>query len=546
MRFDICSNKDRIGITQEILSVFSRHHWNLARVEMHLYHTFVQFDEPISQNQLRQALEGIENITDVIEIDLLPGERRSQHLDAVLSTLQDPILDIDCQGNILLANRAASALFSDPESRDSSHVALDKTNPLHPVSLSRFIDQPIESLLTPTPQTIEITCAGQSFLANSTPVFSHNGNEKTVTGAVLLLQSLGRLGKQISAVQQPKDNSSSLIGSSDTLLRLLKNCHRFSHLDMPVLIQGETGTGKELLARILHQGGSRSDAPFMAINCAALPENLLESELFGYVAGAFSGAKRNGKPGLFELAEGGSIFLDEIGEMSPYLQAKLLRFLQDYSFRRIGGEKEISVNVRIISATHRDLQSMSKEAGFREDLYYRLNVLNLNVPALRERKSDIQVLSQHFIKQAAEQTQPIANRSRQRPPILSQPALHKLMQYHWPGNIRELQNVLFRSVAMSDEPILEPEHISLQLHSHKYTFNKEQSLLEDFAPQDTLDHILPFDMTKISHWEHARDMFEQHLLNSLYPHYPSSRKLAKRLAVSHNTIALKLKKYKIT
>lgn len=507
MRFDIRSNKDRVGITQEILSVFAQKNWNLVAVEMHLYHTLVQFDENISTVEIARELEGIENITGVFEVDLLPGERRSQHLDAVLSMLQDPILDINLEGKVLLANSAAAALLN-----------TDKDN-LANLAFSDYIDRPLDALLPTSPTTIDLNCAGQSFLVDITPVFSYNKGKQSVSGAVLQLQSLRRLGQQISAVTHtPSDNTISLIGSSKTTQELIKNTQRFSQLDMPVLIQGETGTGKELLAHMLHEHGSRAESPFMAINCAALPENLLESELFGYAPGAFSGAQKNGKPGLFELADGGSIFLDEIGEMSPYLQAKLLRFLQEYSFRRIGGEKEISVNVRVISATHRDLLAMADDKSFRDDLFYRLNVLNLQVPPLRDRRSDIPALCKHFIVRASEQT----NRSV---PQLSEAAMDILMSYHWPGNIRELQNILFRTVAMSDDDILDTQHIPLNstIENHETT-----TMLNTFET-----------------WNEAQTNFEKNLLADLYPQYPSSRKLAERLAVSHNTIALKLRKYGI-
>lgn len=507
MRFDIRSNKDRVGITQEILSVFAQNNWNLVAVEMHLYHTLVQFDENISTDEIARALEEIENITGVFEVDLLPGERRSQHLDAVLSMLQDPILDINLEGKVLLANSAAAALLN-----------TDKDN-LANLAFSDYIDRPLDALLPTSPTTIDLNCAGQSFLVDITPVFSYNKGQKSVSGAVLQLQSLRRLGQQISAVTHtPSDNTISLIGSSNTTQELIKNTQRFSKLDMPVLIQGETGTGKELLAHMLHEHGSRAESPFMAINCAALPESLLESELFGYAPGAFSGAQKNGKPGLFELADGGSIFLDEIGEMSPYLQAKLLRFLQEYSFRRIGGEKEISVNVRVISATHRDLLAMADDKSFRDDLFYRLNVLNLQVPPLRDRRSDIPALCKHFIVRASEQTnRPV--------PQLSEAAMDVLMNYHWPGNIRELQNILFRTVAMSDDGILDTQHIPLN------------SSIEDHNTTST--------QNTFGTWNEAQTSFEKNLLADLYPQYPSSRKLAERLAVSHNTIALKLRKYGI-
>ncbi|MCJ8298559.1 MAG: sigma 54-interacting transcriptional regulator [Pseudomonadales bacterium] len=510
MRFDIRS-MDRMGITQEILKVFTRQNWNLISVEMHLHHTFVQLDHQVNSAELMKGLQGIDGIIEVVEVDLLPGERRAQHLDAVLSTLQDPILDIDSTGRILLANSAATTLLG--RAKDE----------LQGLSLTDFIDCPLQSLLSEYSTSIDISCAGQSFLAQVTPFFSYNGDRKSVTGAVILLQSLRRLGQQISAVNHSgSESSQSLIGSSIATQKLLAITQRFSNIDMPVLIQGETGTGKELIAHILHDSGVRAGAPFMAINCAAVPENLLESELFGYAPGAFSSASKSGKPGLFELADGGSIFLDEIGEMSAYLQAKLLRFLQDFSFRRIGGAKEITVNVRIISATHRDLQSMMEKKIFREDLYYRLNVLNLQVPPLRQRRADIPALTRHFITRAAEQT-------RRQAPQISAAALDKLMAHHWPGNIRELQNVLFRTVAMSDGDMLEHWHLSTELAP------AETSATADMAQQ----------FARVENWHSALGHFEKELLSTLYPLYPSSRKLAQRLQVSHNTIALKLKKHGI-
>lgn len=509
MRF-VIKSRDRLGITQEILAVFSRQQWNLVSMEMYLHHTFVRLDlnDGVTVEDLKAALRHVADITDVFEVNLMPGERKSQHLDAVLSKLRDPILDIDLNGKILLANSAAISMFN-----KESEAAL--TGRL----ITEFTDTSLQTFLTQKPTSLNITFSGQAFLVDITPVFSDNRNEVVVTGAVLLLQSIRRIGQQINAVTRPiSGSSSSLIGQSDATRALLKYTERFSRLDMPVLIQGETGTGKELLAHILHDQGTRTAFPFMAINCAALPENLLESELFGYVSGAFSGAHKNGKPGLLELADGGSVFLDEIGEMSPYLQAKLLRFLQEYSFRRIGGDKEISVNVRIISATHRDLLEMAEQHEFREDLYYRLNVLNLKVPPLRQRQTDIPALAEHFILRAAEQT-------GREPPRLSESGMNRLLEHHWPGNIRELQNILFRAVAMSDDPILNAEHLGLDQPS------QEQHLKSNHQFTD---------------WNSALEHFEQQLLSDLFPQYPSSRKLAIRLGVSHNTVAMKLKKYGIS
>ncbi len=230
--------------------------------------------------------------------------------------------------------------------------------------------------------------------------------------------------------------------------RLKARALRVAALDAPLLIQGETGTGKELVARACHAISSRHGAPFLALNCAALPENLAESELFGYAPGAFTGAQRGGKPGLMELANQGTVFLDEIGEMSPYLQAKLLRFLNDGSFRRVGGDREIKVNVRILSATDRDLEKMVGEGSFREDLFYRLNVLNVEVPPLRERGQDILLLARHFMQQACAQIQ--------RPGLPAGPGTYPaLLGNRWPGNVRQLQNVIFRAAAICESSLVD-------------------------------------------------------------------------------------------
>jgi TyrR family helix-turn-helix protein len=252
---------------------------------------------------------------------------------------------------------------------------------------------------------------------------------------------------------------------------------------------------------------------------------LLESELFGYAPGAFSGAQRGGKPGLFELAAGGSVFLDEIGEMSTYLQAKLLRFLQDYSFRRVGGTKEITVKIRLISATHRDLEQMAQDNHFREDLFYRLNVLNIEIPPLRERADDIRLLVEHFVHRAATQID-------QTKPTVTPAAMDKLRQFGWPGNIRQLENLLFRTIALLDGDVLDAMDIQLP----KNKDNKGAS------PGINQNDQLPIN---IIDWQSAQQAFEAKLLNQLYPQYPSTRKLAARLKVSHNKIAMKLKQHGI-
>jgi two-component system response regulator AtoC len=246
-----------------------------------------------------------------------------------------------------------------------------------------------------------------------------------------------------------------LIGLSQKMREVYKLVGKVSMTRATVLIQGESGTGKELIARAIHANSPRADKPFIPINCGAIPENLLESEMFGYERGAFTGAAGR-KPGLFELADGGTLFLDEIGELSLPLQVKLLRVLQERMITRLGGAEQIPVDVRIIAATNRDLPELMRRGQFREDLYYRLNVVPIEVPPLRERKEDIPLLLNHFLaKFCREMGKGVDSVSRE--------AVDLLMEYDWPGNVRELENVVERAVVMASGSVILPEHIRTHL-----------------------------------------------------------------------------------
>jgi len=242
-----------------------------------------------------------------------------------------------------------------------------------------------------------------------------------------------------------------IIGRSDAMLEVFALVETIARTTSTVLITGESGTGKELVARAVHFHSLRRDRPFVAVNCGALTETLLESELFGHVRGAFTGAETN-KKGLIETAERGTIFLDEIGEMSQMMQVKLLRVLQERKFRRVGGVDEIEADIRVIAATNQDLAKMVAEQRFREDLYYRINVIPVRLPALRERREDIPLVADHFLaKYGAQMAKPLTG--------ISQEALALLQRYDWPGNIRELENVIERAVALERTPAVLPESL---------------------------------------------------------------------------------------
>ncbi len=251
----------------------------------------------------------------------------------------------------------------------------------------------------------------------------------------------------LAEARRAKYTLSSIIGASDACNALKQQARRAARTRAPVLIQGETGTGKELLTQAIHNTSLRADQAFVAVNIAAVPETLLESEFFGVCAGAYTGAERKGREGKFKLADGGTLFLDEIGEMPAALQAKLLRVLQEGEFEALGSNRLIPVDVRIVAATSRDLQADVEAGRFRADLYYRLNVVTLNIPPLRERLTDLPLLCEHMLER-------LCQKLGLPPREISAEALSRLHQHNWPGNIRELQNVLERALMMSDSETL--------------------------------------------------------------------------------------------
>ncbi|UYK97592.1 two-component system response regulator GlrR [Pantoea stewartii] len=237
-----------------------------------------------------------------------------------------------------------------------------------------------------------------------------------------------------------------IVTRNPQMLRLLEQAHMVAQSDVSVLINGQSGTGKEVLAQAIHAASPRADKPFIAINCGALPEQLLESELFGHAKGAFTGAV-SARDGLFKAAESGTLFLDEIGDMPPALQVKLLRVIQERKVRPLGSNNDIDINVRIISATHRDLPKAMEKNEFREDLFYRLNVVNLKIPALHQRTEDIPLLANHLLRQAADRHKPQVR-------SFSVDAMKRLISASWPGNVRQLVNVIEQCVALSSSPVI--------------------------------------------------------------------------------------------
>ncbi|MGB5064482.1 MAG: sigma 54-interacting transcriptional regulator [Candidatus Competibacter sp.] len=257
--------------------------------------------------------------------------------------------------------------------------------------------------------------------------------------------------------QRETESQYGLIGNSAVMQTLFRGIQKAAEVDVPVLVTGESGTGKEQAARAIHEYSARAVSPFVAMNCAALPANLIQSELFGHEKGAFTGASER-RIGHLESANGGTLFLDEIGDLAPELQANLLRFLEEKKIRRLGSTKPIPVNVRVIAATNTHLEQVVRDGRFREDLYYRLNVLHLRAPALRERKSDVELLAKHFFIKFAAETRTSAKG-------LGRDALEVINRYDWPGNVRELMNRVRRAVLLSEGPYVTPDDLELERRS---------------------------------------------------------------------------------
>jgi len=293
-------------------------------------------------------------------------------------------------------------------------------------------------------------------------------------------KSLERQNALLKKQVKSQDPRSMIIGESEAMQRIFALVEKIADTPTNVLITGESGTGKELVARSVHVEGSRKEAPFVPIHCGAIPENLIESELFGHIKGSFTGAIQN-KVGLFKMADGGSVFLDEVGEIPLPMQVKLLRFIQERSFRRVGCTEDIPVNVRIICATNKTLEEEIETGRFREDLYYRLNVIRIPMPALRERKGDIPSLAHHFVEKYSREL----NRKAMK---ISAEALKVLSQYDYPGNVRELQNILERAVALEGSSMITPESLPADLlrGDRRWSF-LEKDLFTGTFPEDGVD-----------------------------------------------------------
>ncbi len=442
-------------------------------------------------------------------------------LAGILDAVPEAIEVADKEGKILYVNKAFSKVTGIPAKERINKNIFD-------VSPNGALAQAMSSGKPVTGHCSVVGGTRVEVVSNASPIII-DGN---VEGAVVVFQHitdimnlieelrksntlLEKLSNKFGQVTSSKYTFQDIIGSSIEMKKVLAVAQNAADSKSTILLLGESGTGKELFAHAIHSASSRKEKPFITVNCAAIPENLLESELFGHEKGSFTGAIKD-KIGRFELANGGTIFLDEIGDMNLALQSKLLRVLQEFEFERVGGVKTIKVDVRVIAATNRNLRQLVREGQFREDLFYRLNVVEITIPPLRKRKDDLEILCKSII-------QKLNRKMGKKIKSLSPNAIQVLKNYHWPGNIRELENVLERVMVNSKGEILTAESIKPHLAGCITGLNTV-----DIIPIDEMEKIL---ITK------ALERYGTSMMGK--------RQAASSLNISLATLYNKIKKYNI-
>ena len=437
----------------------------------------------------------------------------SRKLETIVSSLPDGVIFTDIMGTVVSDNPAARKIlgFQENELRGKEFRTID---PLHPI-LNTLKDGRVIINKEISRDTKGKT---RHYLCSTQPIY----NEGAIMGAIAFLKDYESVRSMVSEVGGYNNflTLDHLIGDSQSLLAAKDRAKRAAGSDSTILIQGESGTGKELFARGIHSHSRRSKAPFIAINCAAIPETLLESELFGYEGGAFTGAISKGKPGKLELASGGTLFLDEIADTPLNLQAKLLRVLEEKTITRLGGLRPVAVDARIISATNRNLEEQVGKGEFREDLFYRLNVIPLKIPSLRERRSDIQVLAMHFLEEHKDADFSVEG--------LSQAVINAFTQYEWPGNVRELKNAVEYAVSMTDDPVIQLRHIPEKINA-----GNASSTLK------------PLHKIRLMRMDEMEELLIKLGVETFGTSDKAKREIASRLGISRATVYRKMSKYGI-
>lgn len=441
-----------------------------------------------------------------------------EKLQNVFDSMHDGVIAVNSEGKITHVNSIISNAVG-IDKADLMQQPIEKI--IKGMSFKRTVEQgkPVEGRIEELNNT--------QYVVNSTPIIIN----KKAYGAIVTVQRLEHIQSLERNVRRKlyqkghlaKYRFKDIVTRNPDFMDVIGKARQFAEVDSTVLILGETGTGKEVMAQSVHNNSRRQAGPFVAVNCGALPENLLESELFGYLEGAFTGAKKGGKPGLFELAHGGTLFLDEVNEMSVSVQAKLLRALEERQVMRIGGDAVTPVDVRVVCATNRELNVLVAEGRFRPDLYYRINVLKLNLPPLRKRREDVLALVDHYLNHFC--------RCHNKPSLtLDEDARQALLSYEWPGNVRELRNIVETSVITSKQGKITLADVS-------------GCFEEDFIGGNDAEGLDPRGEEKLS----LAKLKERQLILTILDSTQGNRvEAAKRLGMSRTTLWRKINRYQIT
>ncbi|MDF2676369.1 MAG: sensory box sigma-54 dependent transcriptional regulator [Bacillota bacterium] len=442
-----------------------------------------------------------------------------------LNSINTALIVISKDGNILNINKSAAELFN----INCNNTVNEKINDVLDYDKTKINLEHLDKNYMDT----ELEIQGKKF---SITTATYNNKSDQSEGSVISFREMKRIHKLVNKYSgfSASYTVDDIVGNSSQISYVKNLCLKAAKSTSNVLILGESGTGKELMAQSIHNASSRSNEPFIAINCGALPKGLIESELFGYEGGSFTGANKEGKPGKFELADGGTIFLDEIGDMPLDTQVSLLRVLQTKSLIRIGGTKPVPVDIRIIAATNKNLLEEISQNSFREDLYYRLNVLTINVPPLRERKADIKLLSNHFLN--------YYNRTLNKNiKVMDDKVLEAFSNYSWPGNIREMENVIERAINIVDTDKITINDLPMQfLH-----LGSDNILANSKFKNNKLTKSQPDSNFNMDLLDKKKFLEKDEIEKALYINRGSATKAAEYLGISRKTIYRKMEKYNI-
>lgn len=462
-----------------------------------------------------------------------------ERLNAIIEHSFDGIFITDAKANVIRINHAYEVITGlkkeEVLGKNMADLVRDKL-----ISESGSL----QVIKTKQPVTLQQRFrSGKEALVTSSPIFDADGkfimivtNVRDLTEIYNLkavvqekTAAMDRLALELEHLQTTAEENQEIIAKDETTLAAMLLANRVASMDTTVILLGETGVGKEVMARYIFQHSQRAKNSFIKVNCGAIPENLIESELFGYEGGAFTGANKNGKIGLFELANNGTLFLDEIGELPKDMQVKLLRALQEQEIMRVGGTKPVKINVRIIAATNRNLEEMVKDGTFREDLYYRLTVFPISIPPLRMRKKDIIPLALSFLKKL--------NQKYQMKKYFTDLSMQLLHEYDWPGNIRELKNIVERAIIISPADAIKPENLHIHSPNKPIVIIKEK---ENASTSENFPSALPeFPMNL----KHELEKIEYTYMTQAYEVFGNVRDAAKNLGLTPSTFVRKRKQY---